>query len=188
MSELEILRTPELIGSEIRSLTHQARSMTVYFGVEIGRRLVEAKEKVEHGQWLPWLKSQTEFSQPTASRFMRLFDEYGAAQLGLFGTDTKYSTLNNLSITNALRLLAVPEEEREEFAAAHNVEQPSAREPDKHLQERGDALRGKTAAEGNFRSAAVGRRRLGGGRDPGDDWFRLSRGQRRRNGWVRHCQ
>ena len=51
MNELEIKRTPETIGAEIRTLEHQARCMTLWFGVEIGRRLREAKEMLEHGQW-----------------------------------------------------------------------------------------------------------------------------------------
>lgn len=122
MNEIQTVRTPDIIGSEIRSLTNQAKTMTLWFGIEIGRRLTEAKALLEHGQWLPYLKEQTEFSQSSASRLMTLYREYGAAQTSLFGAESNYPTLNNLSISNALRLLAVPEEEREEFAAEHDVE------------------------------------------------------------------
>ena len=111
-------RTPQRIGEEIRSLTYQAKCMTVYFGVEIGRRLVEAKELVGHGGWGNFVQNETEFSQATASRFMKVFEAYGADQIGIFGAEAKSSTLQNLSISNALRLLAVPEEERENFALA----------------------------------------------------------------------
>lgn len=136
MNELEIKRTPEVIGAEIRSLTTQARCITLWYGIEIGRRLTEAKELVEHGEWLAFLEGQTEFSQPTASRFMRLFKEYGAEQVSLFGAEAKYSTLNNLSISNALRLLALPEEEREEFAQENDIEHKSAREVDDLIKEK----------------------------------------------------
>lgn len=37
MNELE--RTPETVGAEIRGLTVQAKQMTLWFGIEIGRRL-----------------------------------------------------------------------------------------------------------------------------------------------------
>ena len=103
MNEVQKLRTPELIGSEIRSLTNQTKSVTLWFGIEIGRRLCEAKELVGHGNWLGYLESETEFSQSTANRFMTVFKEYGSAQSSLFGAESNYPALNNLSISNALR-------------------------------------------------------------------------------------
>lgn len=116
----ELTRTPETVGAEIRGLTAQAKQMTLWFGIEIGRRLCEVKEMIGHGEWLPYLKAQTEFSQSTASRFMTLYREYGAQQQTLFGAESNYPTLNNLSISNALRLLALPENERESFAEAQS--------------------------------------------------------------------
>lgn len=142
MNELQIQRTPELIGSEIRDLTNQAKRMTLFFGIEIGRRLIEAKEMVGHGEWLSYLKEQTEFSQSSASRFMTLFKEYGSAQGNLFGAESNYPTLNNLSVSNALKLLALPSEEREEFAEEHDVEHLSTRELEKLLKEKEDAEEG----------------------------------------------
>ena len=149
MNEMEIKRTPEVIGAEIRSLTTQARSITLWYGIEIGRRLTEAKEMVNHGEWLPFLEQQTDFSQPTASRFMRLYKEYGADQNSLFGAESKYATLNNLSISNALRLLAIPEEERESFAAENDLENKSAREVEALIRE-------KTALEQQLKEAKEG--------------------------------
>ena len=156
MNEIQTVRTPEIIGSEIRQLTHQARTVTLWFGIEIGRRLVEAKEMMGHGEWLPYLKAQTEFSQSTANRFMTLFKEYGSAQSSLFGAESNYPTLNNLSISNALRLLAVPEEEREEFAAEHDVEHMSARELDELIKAREAAEARAEQAENALRQADEG--------------------------------
>ena len=113
MSEQNLMVSPEKLGAEIRELTRQAKAMTLYYGVEIGRRLEAAKSMVPYGGWGAWLKENTEFSQATATRFMRVFNEYGAAQIGIFGAVPESSTLQNLSISNALRLLAVPEDERE---------------------------------------------------------------------------
>lgn len=156
MNEIQTQRTPDIIGAEIRGLTQQAKTMTLWFGIEIGRRLTEAKEMLEHGQWLPYLKEQTEFSQPSASRLMRLYDEYGAKQTSLFGAELNYSTLNNLSISNALRLLAVPEDEREEFALEHDVEHMSARELDELIKQRDEAEQRAARAEEQVQQAADG--------------------------------
>lgn len=95
---------------------------------------------VAHGGWADWIRENTEFSQTTATRMMRIFDEYGAAQIGIFGAEPNSSTLQNLSISNALRLLAVPEDEREEFAEAIDAENLSARELDKAIRERDAAV------------------------------------------------
>lgn len=156
MNNIQTQRTPDIIGAEIRGLTQQAKSMTLWFGIEIGRRLTEAKALLEHGQWLPYLKEQTEFSQPSASRLMRLYDEYGAKQTNLFGAELNYSTLNNLSISNALRLLAVPEDEREEFAEKHDVEHMSARELDELIKQRDEAEQRAARAEEQVQQAADG--------------------------------
>lgn len=147
MNDIQTQRTPDIIGAEIRGLTQQAKTMTLWFGIEIGRRLTEAKEMLEHGQWLPYLKEQTEFSRSSAGRLMTLYKEYGAAQTSLFGAESNYPTLNNLSISNALRLLAVPEDEREEFAAEHDVEHMSARELDELIKQRDEAEQRAARAE-----------------------------------------
>lgn len=156
MNDIQTQRTPDIIGAEIRGLTQQAKTMTLWFGIEIGRRLTEAKAMLEHGQWLAYLKEQTEFSQPSASRLMRLYDEYGAKQTSLFGAELNYSTLNNLSISNALRLLAVPEDEREEFAEKHDVEHMSARELDELIKQRDAAEQRAAKAEEQVQQAADG--------------------------------
>lgn len=156
MNEIQTQRTPDIIGAEIRGLTQQAKSMTLWFGIEIGRRLTEAKALLEHGQWLAYLKEQTEFSRSSAGRLMTLYKEYGAAQTSLFGAEANYPTLNNLSISNALRLLAVPEDEREEFAAEHDVEHMSARELDELIKQRDEAEKRAAKAEEQVQQAADG--------------------------------
>ena len=144
MNELQNVRNVAVVGAEIRALTQQFKYMTLIYGVEVGRRLCEAKELVAHGEWGEWLKTETEFSQSTASRFMRLHQEYGPL---LEGGDSNSSTLKKVSVSNALRLLALPEGEREEFAENHDVEHLSARELDKLLAERDAAIKAAEEAE-----------------------------------------
>ncbi len=144
MNELQTVRSASSVGAEIRALTQQFKYMTLVYGVEVGRRLIEAKELVPYGSWGDWLKGETDFSAATASRFMRLYSEYGAL---LDGSSEDVSTLKKVSVSNALRLLALPENEREEFAQEHDVENISARDLDKLIAERDEAIKRAADAE-----------------------------------------
>lgn len=136
MNELTEKRTPELIGAEIRMYVDTGRRISLLCGIEIGRRLVEAKEMLNHGEWLPWLERETEFSNSSAQRYMKLFDEYGASQQGLFGPETNSPTLGNLPISKALALLSVPESDRIDFAEQVDAEHISVRELEEKIRER----------------------------------------------------
>ena len=140
-------RTAETIGSEIRYLSHQAKCMTAWFGVEIGKRLAEAKAMVGHGGWLDFLKNETEFSKSSAARFMQIAKEYGS--------NSNFPTLGNLSVSNALQLLAVPAEEREEFAEAVEAENLSARELEQAIRERDEARKQLEAERAASEGAAL---------------------------------
>jgi len=133
---LQEKRTPELIGAEIRMYVDTGRRISLLCGIEIGRRLVEAKEMLNHGEWLPWLERETEFSNSSAQRYMKLFDEYGASQQGLFGPETNSPTLGNLPISKALALLSVPESDRIDFAEQVDAEHISVRELEEKIRER----------------------------------------------------
>lgn len=137
--EMTPARDIKIISAEIKTIQDSVRRTALLGAIEIGRRLVEAKELVPHGEWGTWLKTEFEFSQPTASRLVTLFKEYGAEQGSLFGAEAKYSTLNNLSVTNALRLLAIPDEEREAFAVEHDIEHKSAREVEELIRQKKEA-------------------------------------------------
>lgn len=150
MNELKEKRTPELIGAEIRMYVDTGRRLSLLCGIEIGRRLAEAKEMLGHGEWLPWLERETEFSDRSAARYMKLFDEYGASQQGLFGPETNSPTLSNLPISKALALLSVPESDRIEFAEEVDAEHISVRELEKKIQEREEQLK---AAEQELKAA-----------------------------------
>lgn len=139
-------RDIQTVTTEIRTLHRQAQGMILNYAIEIGRRLKEAKSLLEHGEWGEWLENEVDFSRSTANNFMKIFEEYGAKQVSLFG-DANSQTLGNLPYTHALKLLAVPAEEREEFAEEHHVEDLSSRELDRLIRERDAALRRAEEAE-----------------------------------------
>ena len=76
----------------------------------IGRCLIEAKDMLPHGEWLPWLAEKVGYSEKTAQNFMRLAREFSNPQ-----------AIADLGATKALKLLALPPDERERFVADHNV-------------------------------------------------------------------
>ena len=139
-------RTPEQIGAEIRMYVNTGRWITTLCGIEIGRRLVEAKELLPHGEWLPWLQRETEFSERSAQDYMRVFKDYSATQLGLFGPETNTQTFADLPISKALALLSVPESDREAFAKEVDAEHISVRELKQAIKERDEALAREKAA------------------------------------------
>ncbi len=130
------VRTPEIIGAEIRQIQANCRAMNVLYAVEAGRRLHEVKALLKHGEWSEWVKNETGMSMSSASRLMKIYDEYADDQISLEGAVAKSSTLQSLSVSNALRLLAIPEEEREAFAEENDVQHLSARELEQLIKEK----------------------------------------------------
>lgn len=132
------------ITEEIIYIRNAAQNMALMYACEIGRRLTEAKAMLNHGEWLPWLEGKVLFSQRTAQRLMRLYSEYGnkVSELG-----ANPSTLSDLSVSNALSLLALPADERESFAEEHNAAALSNSELEKLIKERDEAIKRAEEAE-----------------------------------------
>lgn len=151
MNTIEIPKNEQrdiaVITTEIRTLTTQFRQVCVAFAVEIGRRLQEAKCLLPHGEWGTWLREQVDFSQRTADNYMRIFEEYGADQITLFGAVPNSQAIANLPITKALALLALPADERENFAEENNVEAMSTRELNDAIRAKLDAEKARDEAE-----------------------------------------
>lgn len=147
MNALTIERTPAIVATEINSIKEQTRNIVLCNSIEIGRRLVEAKAMLEHGEWGKWLKESVDYSPSTANNLMRIFEEYGANQQGLFGASAKSQTLGNLTYSQAVALLGIPGEEREAFAEENDVENMSTRELKKVIKERDRAIKEKETAE-----------------------------------------
>lgn len=148
MTTTAVMRSPEVIASEINTIKDQTRKMVLHNAIEIGRRLCEAKEAVPHGEWGKWLETAVDFKQSTANNLMRIFQEYGNDQMALFGeTGAKSQALGKLTYTQAVALLAIPAAEREEFIEEHDVENMSTRELQRVIKERDDALKKLQAKE-----------------------------------------
>lgn len=110
-------RTPELIAVEISAIKRNVRCMMVSSAAEIGKRLMEAKRLVPYGRWGEYLAG-LDYSDRTAQNLMRLAEEYDRAPAGL----------EEVSYTQAVLLLGVPREQREEFVESHDLDALSTRE------------------------------------------------------------
>ncbi len=125
-------RDIETITAEVLELKRTAGNAIL----DIGRRLIEAKAVLSHGEWLPWLDDRVEFSERTAQGFMALARAYSNPQ-----------TLADLGASKALALLALPEQERDDFVAATHVvggrektvDEMSTRELKQAIKERDEA-------------------------------------------------
>lgn len=134
LSEQRSLAT---VTAEIRSYQDAARKMMITYCIEVGRRLVEAKSLVGHGEWGTYLRDELGFSQSRANDLMRLFDAYAADQIRLDGAALKSQAFGNLSYTQALALLVLPsDEEREAFVQSHDMRKMSTRELQEELRRR----------------------------------------------------
>ena len=133
-----------VITNEIKYYWRRGQAAVLDCVIEIGRRLKEAKGMIKHGGWGEWIEENFEFSHSSANSFMKLYEEYGADQLTIFGAVSDSQTFANLPYSKALALLAVPKEEREEFAKEVGAEELSTRELKKAIDE-------KLAAEASAR-------------------------------------
>lgn len=114
-------RPLEVIGGEIESIKANARGMFVaceayarHSCFEIGKRLLEGKESVDHGQYLPWLETLG-YTQQSANNLIRIYKE--------MGNDEAFKAL---TYTQMVELLPLAPEKRVEVLP--EIEDKSSRE------------------------------------------------------------
>lgn len=117
--------------------------------ITIGRCLIEAKDMLPHGEWLPWLNEKAEFSERTARNFMRLAREW-----------TNRQALADLGASKALTLLALPADEREQFMAENNVVDMTTRQLEEAIRDRDEARKAAEAAQAEARTAEEARAKM----------------------------
>lgn len=128
MNDIITVRDIDTITTEIKTIETQVAKMAIHGCIEIGRRLMEAKEIVGHGGWGKYLEEKVRYSQQWATNLMNLYKEYGGAQESLFESFANSKSFGNIDVTKHILLLAVPAEERAEFAETNDAEHSSVRE------------------------------------------------------------
>ena len=155
MSELQIIEQNEAVA-EIRPIEVITAEIWLYKNqagaaiLEIGRRLIEAKAQLSHGEWLPWLEEKVEFSEVTAQRFMRLAKEYENPSL-----------VTDLGASKALALIALPVSERTEFATEkHLVNGEEKTAAEMTVKELKEAIREREEARAELSAAEAARDKM----------------------------
>ncbi|WP_353852966.1 DUF3102 domain-containing protein [Dehalobacter restrictus] len=138
-------RTPLVIAAEIKMITYQTKKILLTSAIEIGRHLQEAKAMLKHGEWIKWLEESVNYSRRTASRLIKLYEEYGPSFPE--GSDSSNGTpVSHLTYIQALLLLGLPAEEREEFITHNDVGSMTKQELQQALKDRDQANQAKEQA------------------------------------------
>lgn len=138
-------RTIEAITGEILDAQRKGGEAIL----TIGRCLNEAKDMLSHGEWLPWLAEKVGYSEKTAQNFMRLAREFSNPQ-----------ALADLGATKALKLLALPQDEREKFVEDHNVIDMTTRQLEQAIRERDEARKAAEEAKEEANTAEQARAKM----------------------------
>ena len=85
--------------------------------LEIGARLIRAKELVPYGEWGEWLENKVDFSQSMANKFMKVSKEFSHSE-----------SIPKVGLSKLILLTTVDEEKRNEFIESHPVEDMTTRE------------------------------------------------------------
>lgn len=117
-------RTLPVIASEILFIESQVARTALEGAIQIGLKLKEAKEQVEHGHWEKWCHENLNYSKSKTEKLMRIASEYGDEN----SIYAKTYTCTDLSISKALSLLQVPEEEVKNFSENNDVESMTVKE------------------------------------------------------------
>lgn len=138
------VRTADAIATEINTIKRQTQKIMLASSIEIGKRLTEAKDMIDHGAWGKWLQDNVNYSERTAQNLMRVYDQYGD-KFGMTEMDSLFASgapnvFEELSYTQALALLSLPTDaEREEFVKENDVASMSTRELQEAIKARKEA-------------------------------------------------
>lgn len=138
------VRTADTIATEINTIKRQTQKIMLASSIEIGKRLTEAKDMIDHGAWGKWLQDNVNYSERTAQNLMRVYDQYGD-KFGMMEMDSLFASgapnvFEELSYTQALALLSLPTDaEREEFVKENDVASMSTRELQEAIKARKEA-------------------------------------------------
>lgn len=125
----EITRNIDTVTAEIVMIREQTKKVFFRAVVDIGSRLIEAKELVPQGEWLHYLDSVLGYKPSTAQNYMRIARELGSDQVALDGQSAS-DLFGLLGYSQLLPLLGLPEEDRREIAEQNDLPSMSSREID----------------------------------------------------------
>ena len=139
-------RSIEEITRDIRDAQRKAGGAIL----TIGRCLLEAKEQLPHGEWLPWLNEQAGYSERQAQNFMLAYREYGSNP----------QAIADFGATKALAMLSLPANERKELMEDPAVIDMTTRQLKAAIRERNEARKAAEAAQAEAHAAEEARAKM----------------------------
>ena len=127
-------KSTEQLTAEVNVRYRQAESlaaMSAAMLADAGRRLIEIKGRMPHGEFGDWCKNNLEFSYRKAARMMQLAERM-ADEGSLF---SKMPTLADIGISSVWELLAAPEEVAAEIVETEDVPGMTVRELKEKIKE-----------------------------------------------------
>lgn len=126
-------KSTEQLTAEVNVRYRQAESlaaMSATMLADAGRRLIEIKSRIPHGQFEEWCTDNLEFSKSKAEKMMKLSEKMDDEN-SLF---SKTETFTDLRISTVWALLAAPEEVAAEIVETHDVSDMTVRELKEEIQ------------------------------------------------------
>ena len=120
-------KSTEQLTAEVNVRYRQAEQlagMSAMMLADAGRRLIEIKARIPHGQFEAWCADNLEFSKSKAEKMMKLAERVDDEN-SLF---SKTETFTDLGISGIWALLAAPEEVAAEVIESSDVESMTVRE------------------------------------------------------------
>ena len=108
--ELSTIETEQLTTTDEKNLSQleteikeHLTKMAINY-IEVGKRLLQAKELVEHGKWQLWLENNFQLSYQTAAKFMQCAEKF-----------SNVVSIRSLNSTQMIAMLSLPKGQEEEF-------------------------------------------------------------------------
>lgn len=115
------IKEQELVAS-IQMQLEFAQKVLLTAAYNIGKMLTESKTFIKHGEWENWVRERLPFKLRAAQNYMKVYKEYKENEID------HSSVYSSLGYSQALALLAVPSEEREEIAKEVNAKDLTIKE------------------------------------------------------------
>ncbi|MCR5175796.1 MAG: DUF3102 domain-containing protein [Anaerovibrio sp.] len=140
------------LATEINTIKAQTLAVVQNATLEIGKRLIQAKGAVGHGNWSHWLKDNVDYSERTAQNIISIYERFGNGQQKLFGANADPEQVAKLNRSQMLALMSIKDEEQcFEFMSEHkeDLQDMSKRELEAAIREL-NAVKAREEQNHNF--------------------------------------
>ena len=138
--------SPAILDGLAQEAQYYATSFTNSI-LQLGRVFCEAKQLVEHGKWMDWVKDNTGFSTRTAQQFMQTYTR--------FGSNEKARQIGDRS--KLVKMLSLPAGTEDDFLENNDVSDMSTREVEEAVRRVREEMQAKIDEANAARIAAENR-------------------------------